>query len=57
MSNQYLLDKLEEIEQKNKENFNDPFFELHQLSTLKELILLLHRHALKLLRRRISMEL
>ena len=49
MSNQYLLDKLEEIEQKNKENFNDPFFELHKLSTLKELILLLHRHALKLL--------
>ena len=39
MSNRYLLDKLEEIEQKNKENFNDPFFELHKLSTLKELIL------------------
>ena len=31
MSNQYLLDKLEDIERNNRMNFTDPFFQLHQL--------------------------
>ena len=31
MSNQYLLEQLDNIEINNRMNFKDPFFQLHQL--------------------------